>query len=109
MKRTMAIRSLMLGGMLGTMGLTACGPSYETGRVVAVQAPPPPMRAEYYGVAPAPGYVWVAGYWQWGGADYVWAPGYWARPPRATYIWVPARWERRGPNWHFREGRWRKR
>jgi hypothetical protein len=27
---------------------------------------------------PVPGYVWVAGGWNWGGAEWVWTPGYWA-------------------------------
>jgi hypothetical protein len=27
---------------------------------------------------PVPGYVWVAGGWNWGGAEWIWTPGYWA-------------------------------
>jgi len=27
---------------------------------------------------PVPGYVWVAGGWNWGGAEWVWTPGYWS-------------------------------
>jgi hypothetical protein len=36
----------------------------------------PPIIVEAYD--PVPGYVWVAGAWNWGGAEWVWAPGYWA-------------------------------
>ena len=27
---------------------------------------------------PVPGYVWVAGNWNWGGSEWVWQPGYWS-------------------------------
>jgi len=36
----------------------------------------PPVYVETYD--PVPGYIWVAGNWQWGGAEWVWQPGYWA-------------------------------
>src|SRR4029077_6672436 len=38
---------------------------YYGSEVVAV-APPPP-REEFIGVAPAPGYIWIGGYWGWTG------------------------------------------
>lgn len=66
---------------------------------------PPPPRVEVIGVAPAPGYVWIGGYWGWTSGRHQWVPGYWA-PPRPGYRWAPHRWERRGPNWHERRGRW---
>jgi hypothetical protein len=27
---------------------------------------------------PVPGYIWIGGYWNWGGAHWVWSPGYYA-------------------------------
>lgn len=69
--------------------------------------PPPPLRAEVYGYAPGPGFVWVQGYWRWGGGRYVWAPGYWAHPPRRHGYWVPGRWERNHRGYYWRDGRWR--
>jgi hypothetical protein len=44
-------------------------------------APPAPVRAGVYGVAPGPGYVWVGGFHEWVGGRYAWREGYWAHPP----------------------------
>lgn len=77
------------------------------GAVYYANVPPPPLRAEAYGVAPGPGYVWVNGYWGWGGRAYAWTPGRWARPPRPHAVWVAPRWERAGNRYRFHEGRWR--
>lgn len=46
-------------------------------RQVIVQPPAPPPRVEVRPAAPAVGYVWVPGIWQWNGRDYEWVPGYW--------------------------------
>ena len=49
------------------------GPAY------GYYAPPPPPPVAYY-AAPAPGYVWVSGYYYSVGPRRVWRPGYWSRP-----------------------------
>jgi hypothetical protein len=72
--------------------------------VVAPVAPPPPV-AETVLVAPAPGYIWIGGYWSWVGGRHVWTRGYWSAP-RAGYRWVPRRWEHGAGGWHQRGGRW---
>jgi hypothetical protein len=77
------------------------------GGVVYATAPPPPIRAEAFGAAPGPGFVWVTGYWGWRGGNYAWVPGSWARPPRAHAAWVAPYWEHRGGRYRFHEGRWR--
>lgn len=77
------------------------------GAVFYATAPPPPVRAEYYGAAPGPGFVWVGGYWGWSGGNYAWVPGRWQRPPRAHAVWVRPYWEHRGGRYRFHEGRWR--
>jgi hypothetical protein len=69
--------------------------------------PPPPLRAEAYGVAPGPGFVWVNGYWGYRGSGYAWVPGRWSRPPYARATWAPGYWERHGGRYRFHEGRWR--
>ncbi|WMW79346.1 YXWGXW repeat-containing protein [Undibacterium cyanobacteriorum] len=87
--------------------------NYPAGSEVNVQAvqtetaPPPPMQ-EVITVAPAPGYLWVNGFWYWEGGRHVWRAGYWA-PPRVGFTWFPHRWERVGVHWHFRPGHWRHR
>jgi hypothetical protein len=67
---------------------------------------PPGLRVEVMPGRPGPGYVWMGGYWRWGGRDYVWASGRWARP-RQGRRWEDGRWEQQGHRWVYREGRWR--
>lgn len=94
---------------LAALGLAGCvvAPVGPYGEPVVAAAPPPP-QAEVVGVAPAVGYVWISGYWNWGGARYVWVPGYWS-PPRPGYHWVPHRWERHPKGWRQRPGHWERR
>ncbi|HEX5784943.1 MAG TPA: YXWGXW repeat-containing protein [Burkholderiaceae bacterium] len=72
---------------------------------IYVQVAPPAPRVEYRGYPPVAGYVWITGYWSWGGARYVWVPGRWVAP-RPGYIWVPHRWDRDGDRWRHDGGRW---
>ena len=92
--------------MMASLLMTACvvgppGPYY--GQPVRV-APPPPQY-EYPGYPPFTDYVWISGYWGWGGARYAWVPGRW-EAPRRGYLWVPHRWERSGDSWRQSGGRW---
>lgn len=48
--------------------------------------PPPPVVRVYQPPRPAPGYVWVRGYWYPVGNNYRWRNGYWARPPYAARL-----------------------
>ncbi len=75
---------------------------------VTVPAPPPAPQVEVVGVAPAPGYLWISGFWAWGGARYVWHPGRWTAP-RPGYFWVAPRWEAHGREWREQPGHWRRR
>jgi hypothetical protein len=68
---------------------------------------PPTPRVERYGYAPGPGYVWIPGYYTWGGSSYNWVAGRWAMPPRPHARWVPGHYERRGGHSEYREGHWR--
>lgn len=83
------------------------GPAYPTTIYAAPPAPPAP-RIEYPGLPPAVGYVWIDGYWNWGGSRYLWVPGRWSAPhPRQAWgpeFWPreprrppPQRWEERRP------------
>ncbi len=70
-----------------------------------VRVAPPPPRVEYLGVPPAPGYVWMGGFWNWQGGRHEWAPGHW-EAPRPGYSWVPHQWVQDGEHWRLNEGRW---
>lgn len=82
-------------------GCTGVGVSYRA------RTAPPPLRVETYGPAPGPGFVWINGYWNWGGNNYVWVPGRWDRGPRPGSRWVDPRWEHRGNSYRFHRGYWR--
>lgn len=92
---------------LGSMAAVACAPAPPPGRVVVVDRAPPPEHRENWGPAPHPGYVWVNGYWGWGGEDFHWVPGYWTVPPRSYRAYVPAKWEKHHGSWYLRPGHWR--
>ncbi|MEZ5402475.1 MAG: hypothetical protein R2729_22560 [Bryobacteraceae bacterium] len=68
---------------------------------------PPPLRREYRGYAPGPGYVWVNGYWNWGARAYSWVPGRWMVPPARHTRWVPGRWVGGPRGFSFSIGFWR--
>lgn len=100
--RTLDSRMQRAGAVLALLVLTGCA-----GGFVALDLAPPPRRVEVIGRAPAPGYVWVAGYWNWTSAEYVWVPGRWAVPPRGYHEWVADRWERHGDKWRRVRGHWK--
>mgnify|MGYP001008581987 FL=1 len=82
------------------------GPSYgyDQPSVIAYAAPPAPL-VEYRGLPPAIGYVWIDGYWNWGGVRYTWVPGRWQNPPPGQ-LWVPRVWQRDGDRWRSHGGHW---
>jgi hypothetical protein len=90
--------------VLAALSTIGCAAGYG-GRYATTA--PPPLRAEAYGRAPGPGYVWTSGSWGWSGGRYTWVQGRWVRPPRRHGNWEAGRWERRGDRYYFREGRWR--
>jgi len=71
---------------------------------VVVIAPPAPV-VETIGVAPAPGYVWLGGYWDWVGGRHVWVPGHWAAP-RPGYHWEAHRWVHGPDGYRLHPGHW---
>lgn len=59
-------------------------------------AAPPPLQPETAPVAPVRTAVWLAGFWQWNGADWVWIPGSWQLRPEARVTWRAPEWRPRG-------------
>lgn len=109
--RTGMAATVLMGALtLGALTLPGCvvtaRPAY-VGETVMV-APPPP-QPEVIGVAPAPGYFWIGGYWGWEGGRHVWLAGHW-EPGRPGYYWVPHRWvPARGGGWRLAAGHWARR
>ncbi len=96
-KRALAALLLTLSAGLVTAGCMAS---------VWVPIGPPDALVDVHGVIPAPGYVWIDGYWEWHNR-WAWRNGYWAKPPRARATWEPGRWERGNRGWRWHEGHWR--
>jgi len=74
-------------------------------QTVYVQQSPPPPPYETVVVAPAPGYVWCGGEWEWRGR-WVWRSGYWAPPPRYGVVWVSGGWAHGPHGWSHSPGHW---
>lgn len=90
---------------MASMLISACVVTPDPYYDQPVRVAPPPLRHEYPGYPPATDYIWMSGYWGWGGARYEWIPGRW-EAPRHGHIWVPHRWERNGDHWRQSGGRW---
>jgi hypothetical protein len=99
----MTAGSLLLAGCVyheRTVYSPPPGPAPAPGAEVEVNGPPPPPPESdvTIGVAPAPGFVWIGGFWGWGPHGWVWTHGYWGRPPHRGMRWY-------GPHYEFRGGR----
>jgi len=64
----------------------------DAGVFVSVSVGPPLLPVYAAPPIPGPGYVWVPGYWAWGGSDYYWVPGTWVLPPTVGVLWTPGYW-----------------
>ena len=110
--RRLVVPARAIALVLATAALGACvvAPAgygahpYYGGAAYVTVAPPAP-RVEVVGVAPAPGYFWISGYWGWIGGRHEWVPGRW-EAPRPGYRYEPHHWEREGGGWRLHEGRW---
>lgn len=101
--RWIAATVVVLGSaMAGGCVVAPAEPYYVSERVMV--APPPP-RVEVVGVAPAPGYIWIDGFWGWTGHRHEWRPGHW-EAGRPDHRWQPHQWQRDGNHWRERPGRW---
>ena len=99
--------SMLLAACVGapsSPGGVAGAPVGGAGASVA-QSAPPVVLLEHPGRPPATGYLWIAGYWNWGGARYDWVPGRWVAP-RPGHVWVSHAWLRDGEGWRQEGGRW---
>jgi hypothetical protein len=69
------------------------------------EAPPSPKQ-EVVGASPAPGDIWMSGYYvYYGKTGYQWTEGHW-EPGRPGYHWNAPHWEQLGAKWIFISGNW---
>ncbi len=110
MYRARGITAIAAAFALASVALTGCvvapAPGYYAEGPVMV-APPPP-QVEVVGVAPAPGMVWIGGYWNWVGGRHVWVGGRWEAPPPGYHAWVPHHWVAYRGGWRLAPGHWRR-
>lgn len=80
---------------------------YPRGGVVYVRRAPPAEHIDVIISAPAPGYVWVRGRWEWHTANFTWVPGVWVMLPPGRTVWVDGRWRQDRYGWYWLDGYWR--
>jgi hypothetical protein len=104
MKNILLTAILAAAGFIGVSIGAIAQPEPPPPNVIYVQSAPPQPMTETVPVVPGPGYVWVAGYYQWTGDDYVWVPGHYVEHPGA---WCAGQW-RHDPErgWYYVLGHW---
>jgi hypothetical protein len=60
--------------------------------MVSVTVAPPALPVYVQPPLPAPGYVWIPGYWAYSDDGYYWVPGTWIEPPAVGMLWTPGYW-----------------
>jgi len=78
----------------------------QMGASVSAPIPPPPLPIYEQPPIPAPGYIWVPGYWAFGPEGYYWVPGTWVQPPAPGLLWTPAYWASTEGGYVFVPGYW---
>jgi len=79
----------------------------QIGISISVDVVPPPLPVYVQPPIPAPGYIWVPGYWAWDDdTGYYWVPGTWVEPPQPELLWTPPYWGWDGGVYLFHAGYW---
>ncbi len=83
----------LLGACLLSLGSVVALPAHASVSVgVSITLAPPELPVYEQPPLPAPGYLWMPGYWAYGPDGYYWVPGTWVMPPRVGYLWTPGYW-----------------
>lgn len=87
-------------------GLTVVPAKAQTAVSITAPIPPPELPVYEQPPIPAPGYLWVPGYWAFGPDGYYWVPGTWVLPPAPGMLWTPAYWVWTNGGYVFVPGYW---
>ena len=86
-------RSRLAAGVLGLALMLASAASMAFVTVgLSITLAPPALPVYEQPAIPAPGYIWVPGYWAWSDGGYYWVPGTWVMPPQVGLLWTPGYW-----------------
>jgi YMGG-like Gly-zipper/WXXGXW repeat (2 copies) len=110
-----ALAGALIGGTMGNQMDHERGTIYtseaqaRTNTVIVATPPaPPPVPSEVIPDRPAPGAVWVGGYWQYNqNSRYEWVSGSWEMPPPNCSAFVPPHWQPDGNGFVYVLGYWR--
>jgi hypothetical protein len=105
------LRATALAAALSMTAGTVLTPAAAEAQIfvgVSVNFAPPPLPVYEQPPIPAPGYLWIPGYWAFDDdyGDYYWVPGTWAAAPEPGYLWTPAWWGWDNGAYAFHEGYW---
>jgi WXXGXW repeat (2 copies) len=80
----------------------------QVGINISVNLAPPELPVYEQPPIPDEGYLWIPGYWAWGGdeQDYYWVPGTWVLAPQPGFLWTPGYWGSNGGAFVWNEGYW---
>jgi len=83
----------LIRALIATLSLTAVPVISQAELVVGVSVgiPPPALPVYVQPPCPAPGYIWMPGYWAWDDG-YYWVPGTWVVAPAVGLLWTPGYW-----------------
>ncbi len=104
MKKIKIILAITAGIFISTSMTTSA--QVSVGISVTAGIAPPPLVVYSQPPCPDDGFLWVPGYWAYGGDGYFWVPGVWVRPPQYGYLWTPAYWGYAGGVYSFHSGYW---
>ena len=99
---------LMLTAVLALSAsmLPASSASAQVSVGISVNFAPPPLPYYQQPILPAPGYIWVPGYWAYGAYGYYWVPGAWVLPPAVGLLWTPGYWAWNSGYYRWYPGYW---
>ncbi len=78
----------------------------QVGLDVSITTAPPELPVYDQPPLPAPGYIFMPGYWAYGYSGYYWVPGTWVEPPEAGLLWTPGYWGWNEGRYIFNTGYW---
>jgi WXXGXW repeat (2 copies) len=81
-------------GLIAALSLAALPVASDAAVFVGVSVgiAPPVLPVYVQPPCPAPGYIWIPGYWAWDDEEYYWVPGTWELAPVVGYLWTPGYW-----------------